>query len=163
MKQTIAYEDAVEVLDADHKAVKKMFIDFTALSEDGAPAAEKRALAQRICRALTLHAQIEEEIFYPAVRESVGEELMDEALEEHAEAKETIARIEKMKGSEADFDATVIELGKLVDHHVLEEREQVFLRARMSDLDLRSLALPLFSRKQELARKQGKPPMKEAA
>ncbi len=162
MKQPIAFEDAVEVLDADHKAVKKMFIDFGAMCEDAAPAKDKRALALRICQALTVHAQIEEEIFYPAVREAVGEEPMDEALEEHAEAKEMIAKIEKMKGAEPSFDETVIALGKLIDHHVMEEREEIFLKARLAALDLRALALPLLKRKQQLAKNPPKA-LKEAA
>ncbi len=163
MKEPVAYEDAVEVLEADHKAVKKMFIEFGALCEDAAPAKDKLALALRIGQALTVHAKIEEEIFYPAVREAVGDALMDEALEEHAEAKETIAKIEKMKGTEPTFDATVKALGKLIDQHVLEEREEIFLKARVAPLDLRALALPLLKRKEQLAKKAGKPPLKEAA
>ena len=105
MKEPVAYQDAVDLLDADHKAVKKMFIDFDALCEDGASPKQKRALAQRICQALTVHALIEEEIFYPQVRDVTGDDsMLDEALEEHAEAKQLIGKIEAMKPSNEAFD-----------------------------------------------------------
>jgi hemerythrin superfamily protein len=153
MKPADAYEDAVDLLDADHKAVKKLFIDYNALCEDGAPASEKETLAQLICQELTVHSQIEEEIFYPKVREATGDDdLMDEALDEHAEAKETIARIQNMDATDEDYDSTVQALGKLIDQHVLEEREQMFLEARYAALDLRELAVALFERKQQLKR-----------
>ena len=164
MKEPVAYEDAVDLLDADHKAVKKMFIDFGALVEDEAPAEIKQALAERICQAITVHAQIEEEIFYPEVRKAIGEDaLMDEALAEHAEVKETIAKIGKMKPTNAAYDDTVKQLGKLIDEHVLEEREQIFLKARRSPLDLRGLTLPLLKRQQHLKRKSSAAPAKVAA
>lgn len=151
MTQAVTYEDAVDLLDADHKAVKKLFMDFNALCEDGAPASQKQQLAEKICRELTVHAQIEEEIFYPRVREAIGDELlMDEALQEHAEAKEKIAQIQGMGAGDKTYDETVNELGKLIDGHVLEEREEIFLRARNAALDLRGMALELFARKQQL-------------
>jgi hemerythrin superfamily protein len=153
MKQAIPYDNAIDLLDADHKFVKLLFIDYDALCEDAAPAAAKRALAERICQELTVHAQIEEEIFYPAVREAIGDDaLMDEALAEHAEAKELIARIQGMKSSADNYDATVKELAKAIDQHVLEEREQIFLKAQQAALDLRALAVPLYQRKKQLAR-----------
>ena len=151
MKAAIPFENAVDLLDADNKAVKKMFIDYDALCEDGAPAEAKRALAERICQALTVHAQIEEEIFYPAVRKAIGDgALMDEALREHAEAKKTIARIQAMKATADNYDATVKQLAKAIDEHVLEEREQMFLQAQQTPLDLRGLAVPLYNRKKQL-------------
>ncbi|CAM3605851.1 hemerythrin domain-containing protein [Polaromonas hydrogenivorans] len=158
MTQTLAYEDAVDLLDADHKAVKKLFIDFNALCEDNAPAEHKQHIARRICQELTVHAQIEEEIFYPQVREAIGDNaLMDEALAEHTQAKETIARIQAMDASDEDYDDTVKALGKLIDHHVLEEREQIFLKARNAALDLRGMAPALFARKKQLL-SAAKPP-----
>ena len=151
MTQAVTYEDAVDLLDADHKTVKKLFMEFNVLCEEGAPAADKQKIATRICQELTVHAQIEEEIFYPRVREAVGDDaLMDEALLEHAEAKETIARIQDMDAADRTYDETVTELGKLIDGHVLEEREKIFLRARNAALDLRGMALELFARKQQL-------------
>lgn len=154
MKKPVAYEDAVDLLDADHKAVKKMFIDYGALCEDHAPPDHNGALAQRICQALTVHAQLEEEIFYPEVRKALGDDaLMNEALDEHADAKQTIARIQAMQASDAAYDATVKKLGALIDQHVLEERELIFLRARLSTLDVRGLTLQLLKRKQQLISK----------
>ena len=164
MKQPVAYEDAVDLLDADHIAVKKMFIDYGALCEDGAAPDHKRALAERICQALIVHAQLEEELFYPEVRKVIGADgLMDEALDEHAQAKSVIARIRAMKATDAAYDAAVTELGALIDRHVLEEREQMFLKARQAPLDLRGLALPLLKRKRKLTQKTTPPTSKETA
>ncbi len=157
MTQAVAYEDAVDLLDADHKAVKALFIKYNALCDDGAPAGDKQPVAQKICNELTVHAQIEEEIFYPQVREAVGEELLDEALQEHAEAKQAIAEIEGMSADDEGYDDKVKELGKMIDEHVLEEREQIFLLARLSPLDLRGMAVDLFNRKKQLAAKPAAP------
>ena len=164
MKQPIAYDDAVDLLDADHKAVKKMFIDYGALCEDGEPNEQKQELAQRICQSLADHAQLEEEVFYPAVSKAIEDgALITNALDEHAMAKKTIARIEGMKATHAAYDVTVKELGKLIDQHVLEEREQIFLKARLAPLDLRSLTLPMLKRQQQLKKKSAAAPAKEAA
>ena len=164
MKERIPYEDAVDLLESDHKAVKKMFMDYATLCEDGAPAPAKRLLAQRICQALTVHSQIEEEIFYPQVRQVIGENpLMDEALQQHAEAKKVIARIEAMKEADSGQDAAVKQLGVLIDGHVLEEREQIFLQARVAALDLRAMTLPLLKRQQQLKTKVRAALVKEAA
>jgi len=163
MKEPVAYDDAVDLLDADHKAVKKMFIDYGALCEDDAPADSKQALALRICQALTVHALIEEEIFYPQVRKAINDDaLMDGALLEHTDAKALIARIESMKPNGAGYDAKVQQLGKLIDEHVLQEREEIFLKARSSTLDLRSLTLQLLKRRQQLKNKAAAKPTKEA-
>ena len=164
MKERIPYDDAVDLLEADHKAVKKMFMDYAALCEDGALAPEKRMLAQRICQALAVHSQIEEEIFYPQVRQVIGENaLMDDALQQHAAAKKIIARIEAMKEADSGQDAAVQQLGVLIDGHVLEEREQIFLQARVAALDLRAMTLPLLKRQQQLKTKVRAALVKEAA
>lgn len=168
MEISVPYETAIDLLDADHKAVKSMFIDYNALCEDGEPDADRQRLAERICQALTVHAQIEEEIFYPAVRDATGDNpLMDEALQEHAGAKEVIARIRGMKASDSGYDDALRQLGKLIDQHVLEEREQIFMEAQQAPLDLRGLAVPLYKRKKELtaatpkAKAPSKKPMKK--
>src|SRR3954470_23783247 len=81
MSATLSYEDAVDLLDADHKLVQKQFLDYQALCDDGAPTQARRQLALKICQDLTVHAQIEEEIFYPRVRDAIDDDaLMDEAL-----------------------------------------------------------------------------------
>ena len=164
MKQPVAYEDAVNLLDADHKAVKQMFMAYGTLCDDGAPASQKLALAQRICQSLTVHAQIEEELFYPPVRTALHDNaLMDEALAEHAEAKQLIARIEAMKPTSPSYDTTVKQLGKLIDGHVLKEREQIFLKASRAALDLRGMTFPLMKRQKQLTKKVSDAPAKEAA
>ena len=159
-EQPVAYEDAIDLLDADHKAVKKMFIDYDALCDDEAEAGEKGALAEQICAALTVHTQIEEEIFYPQVRDALADgALIDEALGEHAEAKEAIAELQGMKPGSAKYDTSVKKLAKMIDHHVLEEREQIFLQARQAAVDLRGMAVPLLERKKQLTK--SKPRSKE--
>ena len=166
MKATVPFENAVDLLDADHKAVKQMFIDYSALCEDAAPAEARRALAEKICQALTVHAKIEEEIFYPAVREAIGDDaLMDEALAEHAAAKELIAEIQGMKATSDNYDLAVKQLGKTIGEHVLEEREEIFLKAQQAPIDLRGLAVPLYQRKKQLTAAVQKPskPTKETA
>lgn len=151
MKTYVPYDDAVDLLDADHQAVKKLFIDFNARCADGAPPEVKRAIAEKICQAILVHSQIEEEIFYPAVREGTGDKsLIEEAIDEHAQAKETIATIQAMDATDGGYDATVQRLGELIDAHVLEEREQIFLEARQAPMDLKALAVLLFERKQTL-------------
>ena len=151
MSDPVPYENAIDLLDADHKLVKNMFIEYDALCEEEASDEVRRTLAERICKAITVHAQIEEEIFYPAVREALDDdELIEEALAEHFEAKELIADIEGMEPSSGDYDATVKALATAIDEHVLEEREQIFMQAQSAPIDLRALAVPLYLRKKEL-------------
>lgn len=148
----IPYEDAIDLLDADHKLVKQQFTDYQAMCEDDAPPALKQELAEKICAELTVHAQIEEEIFYPRVRAAIGDDgLMDEALQEHAEAKELIAEIEGMDADDEGYDDKVLQLGKAIEEHVVEERSKIFMKAQYSKLDLRGMVPELFERKQALA------------
>lgn len=158
-----AYESAIDLLDADHKAVKQLFIQYDALCEDDAPAEDKQQVAAKICMEITIHAQIEEEIFYPEVRKATGEEaLLDEAEQEHAQAKEAIAAIQAMSAGDAGFDEAVKALAKLIDQHVLEEREQIFPQAQHAALDLRGLAEQLATRKAQLKKKTPAKPAKLA-
>jgi hypothetical protein len=143
--------DAVDLLDADHIAVKKLFQEYNRLAEAKAPAKARKTLADQICLELTVHAQIEEEIFYPAARAAVHDDpLLDEATVEHATAKALIAQIESMGADEALFDAKVIVLGEYIDHHVTEEREELFPKARRSTMDMAAVKEQLAARKQEL-------------
>lgn len=159
MKEAVAYETAIDLLDADHKLVKKLFIDYKMMCEWGAPPDARQALATLICQAITVHAQIEEELFYPAVREATGDDAsLDHAVEEHQQAKDLIARIEGMAATDDAYDEAVGQLADAIDEHVLEEREQIFLEAQQSALDLRALAVALFRRKQELTREAGGKP-----
>ena len=145
-------KDACDLLDADHKAVKALFKEYESLSESRSRSTtKKRQLADQICKELTVHATIEEEIFYPAVRKAIKDnDLMNEATVEHASAKDLIAQIKGMDPADELFDAKVTVLGEYIDHHVKEERTEMFVKARASKLDLASLAEQLQQRKDEL-------------
>jgi len=145
--------DAIKLLKDDHKEVKAYFKQYETLEDD----AEKRALADKICMALTVHAQIEEEIFYPAAREAIGDDdLLDEAEVEHASAKQLIAEIKAMEVSERLFDAKVTVLGEYVEHHVEEEETEMFPESRESDIDLKALGVQMAERKALLMTELGK-------
>lgn len=149
---TTKTKDACDLLDTDHKAVKKMFAQYEELTEAKGNTREKRrALAEKICNELMVHAQIEEEIFYPAIRKPVKDDmLMNEASVEHASAKDLIAQIQGMNISDPMFDAKVKVLGEYVDHHVKEERTEMFPAARATKVDLVKLRDQLQMRKEEL-------------
>jgi hypothetical protein len=145
--------DAIKLLKDDHKQVKTYFKQYETLEDED----EKRVLADTICAALTVHAQIEEEIFYPAVREAIDDEdLLDEAEVEHASAKQLIAEIQAMDVSDRLFDAKVTVLGEYVEHHVEEEEKEMFPEAREGDLDLKALGEQLAERKNALMAKLGR-------
>ena len=151
MSATLFYEDAVDLLDADHKLVQKLFLDYQGLCDDGAPSEAKRQLVLKICQDLNVHTQIEEEIFYPRVRAAIKDDsLMEEALREHAQAKEAIARLQAMAPKDAEYDGTVKQLFATVMDHVMDEREQMFLKARYSTADLRGMVPELHARKKQL-------------
>ena len=147
-------KDACDLLDADHKAVKKLFNAYDELAGSKARgAAEKRLeLAREICTELTVHAQIEEEIFYPALRAALSEtDLLAEAEVEHAGAKDLIAQIEALNQPDEMYDAKVKVLGEYIDHHVKEERNEIFPKARSSrKLDLVAMRDELEARKEAL-------------
>ncbi len=143
--------DAVDLLDADHVAVKKLFATYKKLCEQEANSDDKREIADQICEELTLHALIEEEILYPQLREAItADDLLDEAEVEHDTAKDLIAQITRLSPDDDLFDARVRVLGEYIDHHVNEEREGIFVMARRSTLDLVAMAVELSERKREL-------------
>ena len=144
-------QDAVSLLSADHAEVKQMFETFRQLVDENADDEQRGELARRICSMLTVHAEIEEEIFYPAMREGVDDDLvLDEAEVEHESAKDLIEQIEDMDPGDALFDARVIVLGEYVEHHVQEEENELFPLAEKSGIDLDDLGAELASRKREL-------------
>jgi len=146
--------DACSLLDADHRNVKKLFKAYDELTQSRAAGAaqKKRELANEICMELTVHAQIEEEIFYPALRQALKEtDLLDEAAVEHASAKDLIAQIQEAVDTDDMFDAKVTVLGEYIDHHVKEERNEIFVKARAArGLDLVATREQLETRKEEL-------------
>lgn len=140
-------QDALQILRADHRRVQGLFDQFEKARDDE----RKIALAQEICTELKVHAQIEEEIFYPAARDALKErDLIDEATVEHASAKELIAQIEGMQPGDELFDAKVTVLGEYVKHHVKEEHNELFPKVKKSKIDLRGIGRELAERKEAL-------------
>jgi hemerythrin superfamily protein len=151
----IANKDACELLDADHIAVKHLFVEYARLAVAAVQdsTAERAQLAVRICEELTVHAQIEEEIFYVALRKAVPEAgvLLDEAQSEHQEAKELIAQIQSLGTASPEMDELVSKLAWAIEHHVKEERDELFAKARTAKkLDLVALGEQLRARQQAL-------------
>lgn len=148
-----AARDAIGLLTDDHVNVRKMFKEFQKLKQAEGSDAAKAALVKKICRELTVHATVEEEIFYPAMRAAIDDDdLMDEALVEHSGAKQLIAELEGMAPSDALYDAKVAVLGENIDHHVGEERDEMFPKARKARLDLAGLGASIAARKKALQR-----------
>lgn len=148
-------QDACELLDADHIAVKHLFVEYArlAMASRNDSSAERAELASRICEELTVHASIAEEVFYPALRKAVPDAaaLLDEARSEHQEARELIAQIEALATADMEMDELVSQLACAVEHRVREERDQLFPKARSAKkLDLAALADRMRERQQAL-------------
>jgi hemerythrin superfamily protein len=140
--------DATALLREDHTQVNAMFKQY----EKTHASDRKVALVARICAALKAHTTVEEEIFYPAVREAIeDDDLMDEADVEHASAKELIEQLEAARPGDDHYDAKVVVLGEYVRHHVKEEQREMFPKARKSGIDLKTLGERIRARKAELA------------
>jgi hemerythrin-like domain-containing protein len=159
MPTTRQAKDACDLLDADHRAVKKMFKEFEELTQSRARSAgqKKLELARQICMELKVHAQIEEEIFYPRLREAIKDtDMLDEAEVEHQSAKDLIAQIEEAGEIDDKTEAKVKVLGEYIDHHVKEERNEIFTKARSTrKLDLVGMREELEQRKEELMAEMG--------
>jgi hemerythrin superfamily protein len=148
--------NAIEMLSADHKMVKDLFKQFAALKKHEGETDEIAALVRKICQALTIHASIEEEIFYPAVRAAIDDgDLMDEALVEHAGAKALVAQLEEMDPGDELFDAKVTVLGEQIAHHVKEEEAEMFPKARKAKVDIAQLGAQMSKRKSALMTDMG--------
>ncbi len=143
-------QDAITLLTDDHNTVKKMFKEFEKLCKKD-DTEGKEALATHICQALTVHAQLEEEIFYPVVREAIDDDdLMNEAVVEHTSAKDLIAQIQSMRASDPMYDAVVTVLGEYINHHVEEEQNEIFPKARKAKVDLEEIGIEMAERKKIL-------------
>jgi hypothetical protein len=143
--------DALGLLKADHRQIKKLFANFKSHCIRNASGKERRAVALQICDALNLHAQVEEELFYPQVRAAISEgALMDEALVEHTVADDLIVQISIMHPLEPLYDARVIVLGEIVNHHIEEEESDMFPAALSAGLDLEELATQMTRRRKEI-------------
>ncbi|MBS0298162.1 MAG: hemerythrin domain-containing protein [Proteobacteria bacterium] len=145
---TATPQDAIALLKADHRAVEGLFGEFEGLSDP----TDKMGVADRICLALRVHTQIEEEIFYPALRGHIEEKEIDEAVVEHRSAKALISEIEAAGGADAMFDARVQVLKEQIESHVKEEETELFPAAKRAGLDLKDLGAKLAERKATLLR-----------
>ena len=142
--------DATHILASDHRTVESLFEDY----EEANGTDRKRAIAEEICRELKIHAMIEEEIFYPALKGKIDEDLLKEAYVEHDGAKVLINEIADGGPDEAFFDAKVTVLKEQIEHHVKEEEKQhdnMFQQARAADVDLEALGQKMLARKKELS------------
>lgn len=140
---------ALEMLKDDHDKVKKAFKEFEKLEREDSEAVQQ--LVQTVCEELKVHTTLEEEIFYPAVREAIeDEDLMNEAQVEHETAKMLIEQLENMGPDDPNYHATFTVLGEYVKHHVKEEEEEMFPEAKKTDLDFEDLGQRMKERKTEL-------------
>jgi hemerythrin superfamily protein len=143
--------DAIALLKADHRQVKRWFAEF----EKARSSRMKQELANSICDALTVHTKIEEEIFYPAfLAATKDKDIHHEAVVEHAGAKNLITEIRDSSPADDYFDSKVTVLSEMIKHHVKEEEQPkgMFSEAKKSKMDLKALGQRLFDRKQELMR-----------
>jgi hemerythrin superfamily protein len=150
-KSSRAYADALSVLAQDHEKVEKLFSRFEKLKEGRGHDDEKGDIVREACEALTVHARVEEEIFYPAVRKAIkDDDLMDEATVEHAGAKDLIAQLRSMRPGEDLFDAKFTVLIENVRHHIKEEEGEMFPKVKKSSLDLEKIGGEILARKEDL-------------
>ena len=149
-----APRDAIALLKQDHRTVEQLFTQF-----EDAEESEQGDIAERVCQLLTVHAQIEEEILYPAAKEAFAEKEEDdmvyEAEVEHATAKDLIAKIEAMTPEDESFKATVKVLSEYIKHHVKEEEGELFPELKKTELDLKEMGGQLMERKLELMEELG--------
>ena len=140
---------ALEMLKEDHDKVKKAFKEFEKLDREDTEAL--RRLVQTVCEELKVHTTLEEEIFYPAVREAIDDEdIMNEAQVEHETAKMLIEQLENMGAEDPNYHATFTVLGEYVRHHVKEEEDEMFPEAKKTDLNFEELGARMKERKTEL-------------
>jgi cytochrome P450 len=143
--------DAIDLLDADHLSIHALFQAYRELVRAGAPALQRRSLAEQVCMELTIHARIEEELFYPAAREALRDDVpLDAAEDDHARQRELVAQILTTAPENSLYDARVAALAEYVERHVRQEREEVFNRVHASRLDLQALARSITVRREEL-------------
>lgn len=139
------------MLKADHKLVSMLFEQY----ETAKSSTKKKAIVSQICSELTVHAQLEEEIFYPQVRAALKDKaLIPEAIVEHATLKELITQIEEGEPGDELYNAKVKVLSEYVKHHVKEEQNEIFPKAKASKLDMYALGEQLVQRREELLFRQ---------
>jgi len=141
--------DAIDMLKQDHDKAEKAFKEFEKMDRQDAEAC--RRLVVQTCEELKVHTALEEEIFYPALREAIeDEDIMNEAAVEHETAKMLIEQLENMDTDDPNYYATFTVLGEYVKHHIKEEHGEMFPAAKKAKLDLDALGERMRSRKDEL-------------
>ena len=150
-KTTTRTANAIDLLKEDHEKVQKAFKQFEKM--DRADSEGCRELVERVCADLRVHTTLEEEIFYPAVREAIeDEDIMNEAAVEHETAKMLIEQLENMEPDDPNYFATFTVLGEYVMHHVREEEGEMFPQAKKArDLDLEALGEQMKARNEALS------------
>lgn len=144
--------DILSLLCADHQQVLQLFAEFRR-AKDRCSLEEKEALVQEICGALILHAELEEEVFYPAVRDILQDDmLMDEAESEHDSAKDVVEELQALPASHPSYNAKVVVLGENIERHMREEETVIFPKVKKSRLDLQALGEEMLNLR---AAKQG--------
>jgi len=139
--------EATTLLRADHKLVSGLFAEY----EKTKSSPKKKRIVAQICTELTVHAQVEEEIFYPAVKQALNDhDLVPEATVEHATLKGLIAEVEGVEPDGDMFDAKIKVLSEYVKHHVKEEQNEMFPKAKSTKLDMLELGAKLSERKKAL-------------
>lgn len=152
-KIPVAQKSVLSLLIDDHREVKKIFSDF----EKEKDSQKKRSMVAQACMELIAHTQIEEEIFYPYLREQDAEEfgdLLNEAKVEHASAKDLISQLSEMTPEDELYDAKFTVLGEYVDHHVTEEEDELFPKVISKGIELRELEQPMRELKEKLMSQQ---------
>ena len=148
-RESSGAQDAAKLLTEDHRKVQKMFEEFKRLGDDDLE--EKEDLVRTACTELRIHAMVEEEIFYPALRGEIKDtSLLDEASVEHTVAKQLIGELEEMTADDELYDAKFIVLGEYVNHHIAEEEKELFAQAKRSKVDMQAIGEQLHNRKQEI-------------
>lgn len=148
----IPARDAIELLTQDHERVKDLFFKFEHAQSDNV----RKQICTEICQELDIHTAIEEEIFYPQVREAIDDDdLMDEAEEEHAVAKQIVQDLQGMEPDDEHYAAKVTVLAENVKHHIKEEESQMFPKVKKTDLDLAELGSSMMQRKRQLQEMSG--------
>jgi hemerythrin superfamily protein len=140
-------QDAIALLRADHKLVSALFAEY----EKARSTSKKKMLVTQICSELSVHAQVEEEIFYPAVKKALKDkEMIPEATVEHATLKALIGQVEGIEPDGEMFDAKIKVLSEYVKHHVKEEQNEMFPQVKLTKLDLVELGSRMAARKKVL-------------
>jgi hypothetical protein len=142
--------DAITLLKEDHKKVKDLFDQF----EEAEDAKTKKEIAQKAIDELKVHAAIEEDIFYPAVKKEIDDEdnIMHEAEEEHHVAKVLIAELDQLDKMDETYEAKFIVLAENIRHHIKEEEGEMLPEAKKTDIDMEALGQEMMARKETLLR-----------